>query len=174
MAAEYAEHGVKFVFVYTREAHPGELFPHHTSLEQKIEHARAMAQRDSMQRPMLVDDLEGTIHHAYGRLPNMAYIVGGGGKILYRASWTDAANLDLVLERVVDFRRQRREGSTLRSFHVEWLPSVSADRLTFVKVLRDTAGPRAVTEYIDAVADSMSEGLARPLREWWEGQQPAD
>lgn len=168
MAREYAAHGVSFIFVYTREAHPGELYPHHSSFAQKLEHARAMVRRDSMARPMLVDDLQGTLHHAYGRLPNMSYIVGGGGKILYRASWTEAENLRLVLDRIVGWRQAQREGTTLRPFHVEWQPSVAADRRGFVKVLLETAGPRAVTEYVEALDYTMGEGVARPLREWWE------
>jgi hypothetical protein len=31
---DYADR-VHFLFIYTREAHPGELIPHHTSFEQK-------------------------------------------------------------------------------------------------------------------------------------------
>ena len=167
MAREYAARGVSSIFVYTREAHPGELYPHHASFEQKLEHARAMIRRDSIERPMLVDDLEGTLHHAYGRLPNMCYIVGGGGKILYRASWTDAENLRLVLDRIVSGRQAQRDGATLRPYHVEWQPAVAADRLGFVRVLLETAGPRAVTEFIAAVDHTMGEGVARPLRLWW-------
>lgn len=168
MAAEYADAGVSFVFVYTREAHPGEHYPHLTSTEQKIRHARDMVERDGMTRPMLVDDLEGTVHHAYGRLPNMSCIVGGGGKVVYRAAWTDADNLRLALERTVGWRRQQREGAQLRPFYVEWQANVVADRLRFVQVLEKTAGPRAVTEYIDAVEESMGAGLAREMRAWWD------
>ena len=46
-----------------------------------------------------------------------------------------------------------------------------ADRQTFVEVLLETAGPRAVTEYIDAVAHSMSPQLAAPLQQWWDAQR---
>ncbi len=42
LAAEYAPRGYRFVFVYTREAHPGEHYPHHTSVEQKLAHARVL------------------------------------------------------------------------------------------------------------------------------------
>lgn len=170
MAAKYADHGVSFVFVYTREAHPGERYAHLASIEQKLAHARDMVARDGLSRPMLVDDLEGTLHRAYGRLPNMTYVIGGGGRLLYRASWTDADSLELVLERVVRQRAERRAGAAHRSFYAEWEPGVAADRLAFLESLLETVGPRAVTEFIDAVGHTQSEQAARPLRKWWEGQ----
>jgi hypothetical protein len=36
---------VQFVSVYVREAHPGENYPHHTSEEQKMRHARDWAEQ---------------------------------------------------------------------------------------------------------------------------------
>jgi hypothetical protein len=174
MARRYAEHGVSFVFVYTREAHPGERYGHVTSIEQKLRHARDMVERDGIQRPMLVDDLDGTIHRAYGTLPNMAYVIGGGGRLVYRASWTDADNLELVVSRLVQQRAERREGVVHRPYYAEWEPGVVADRDKFVQVLLETAGPRAVTEYIDAVEHSMSPQIARPLRDWWAARAEND
>ena len=98
MAAEYAEHDGQFLFVYTREAHPSDRYPGHTSFEQKKSVASEMAKQLGFARPMLVDDLEGTVHHAYGRLPNMTYIVNPGGTIIYRAAWTDPRTIRLALE----------------------------------------------------------------------------
>ena len=89
MAKEYASRGASFVFLYTRESHPGGKYPHHSTLEQKLSHARDMVVQWSIERTMLVDDLEGTVHRAYGALPNMTYIVGAGGRVQYRADWTD-------------------------------------------------------------------------------------
>ena len=62
---------VRSVFIYTREAHPGENYPHHTSMAQKRSHARAMKEALGFQRQMLIDDLEGTVHRRFGMLPNM-------------------------------------------------------------------------------------------------------
>ena len=36
MAEEYGPKGFSFVFLYTREAHPGENYPAHRSMEQKV------------------------------------------------------------------------------------------------------------------------------------------
>ena len=172
MAARYADDGVSSVFVYTREAHPGERYAHVTSIEEKLEHARDMVLRDGLKRPMLVDDLDGSLHHAYGRLPNMAYVIGGGGRVLYRASWTDAESLEGIVGRIVRQRGERRDGAVHRPFYAEWEPSVVADRQTFIEVLLKTVGPRAVTEFIDAVGHTQSEQAARPLRQWWEENAP--
>jgi hypothetical protein len=172
MAAKYADQGLSSIFVYTREAHPGERYAHLTNIQEKLQHARDMVARDNLQRPMLVDDLEGTLHHAYGRLPNMAYVIGGGGRVLYRASWADAESLEHVVDRIIRQRGERGEGVVHRPFFVEWEPSVVADRQTFIEVLLKTVGPRAVTEFIDAVSHTQSEQAARPLRQWWEAHAP--
>ena len=39
MAEQYAGQKVGSVFVYANEAHPGEYYPHLTSMEQKYRHA---------------------------------------------------------------------------------------------------------------------------------------
>ena len=53
MAADYGSRGVRFVFAYTHEAHPSDEWPHHESFEQKQDHARHMAARYAIERPML-------------------------------------------------------------------------------------------------------------------------
>jgi hypothetical protein len=173
MAQEFAPDGVSFVFVYTREAHPGDKYPCHASFEQKLAHARDMVARWGIKRPMLVDDLEGTVHHAYGRLPNMTYIVNAGGAILYRASWTDPRTIRMALEELVYERGRRREGKRLSPYYVEWLPQRVNDRQPFMEGLLKDVGPRAVEEFIAAVAHTQGEAAAKPMREWWAKKQVA-
>src|SRR5688572_31164991 len=36
LAERFAPRGIQFLFIYVREAHPGEHYPHHTSSEQKL------------------------------------------------------------------------------------------------------------------------------------------
>ena len=80
MAKAFADKGFTFVFVYVREAHPGENYPAHTSMEQKIAQAQAFREHCNIERPILVDDLSGTGHLLYSDLPNMTYLsdVEGG------------------------------------------------------------------------------------------------
>src|SRR5579862_2046994 len=90
LAADFADRGFASLFVYTREAHPGEHLPHHTTFEQKLTHARRLRDEQHMRRRILVDALDGPVHRAYGALPNMTWIVLRGGVIAYKAAWTDA------------------------------------------------------------------------------------
>jgi len=168
MAREFAPHGIQFVFLYTREAHPGENFPAHRSLEQKIENARDMILRCEIERPMLVDDLQGTVHDAYGRLPNMTYIVGAGGAILYRASWTDPVTIRIALERLIADAAERARQTTLTPYYLEWSPQRVNARLPFLENLLTIAGPRAVEEFIAGMAGAYGETQTAPLRRWWE------
>lgn len=39
---------LQFVFVYVREAHPGENYPHHTSYDQKMRQARDWVELDKI------------------------------------------------------------------------------------------------------------------------------
>jgi hypothetical protein len=64
----------------------------HRSIEQKLSHARIFKEQFKIQRPILVDGLVGTGHKLYGMLPNMTYLIGRGGKVLFRAEWTEPAH----------------------------------------------------------------------------------
>ena len=97
MAARYAHRSVRSVFLYTREAHPGEDYRHHTSMEDKRHHARAFQAEFGIKRQILLDDLEGSVHGAYGMLPNMTWIIGSGGVIHYKAAWTDSVDIEDAL-----------------------------------------------------------------------------
>ena len=167
MAEDYSDHGVSFAFVYTREAHPGERYPHHTSFEQKLAHARDMVARWGIRRKMLVDDLEGTVHRAYGTLPNMAYIIGAGGRILYRADWTDPRTIRIALEQVVYEREHRRAGARMTPYYQEWQPKQKNDRALFMEGLLQDAGPKAVEDFIAAVSHSQGDRAAATLQDWW-------
>lgn len=158
------------VFLYTREAHPGENFPHHISLEQKLTHAAAFATAYSLRRPMLVDDLDGPLHHAYGLLPNMTYIINPRGQIAFRSNWTDAHTVDAALEYLLREGENRREGVRSAPFYAEILGHRAIDRPAFMDGLLK-AGPKAVEEFIQATAATSGEMAARPLRDWLEQRQ---
>src|SRR5947209_20320661 len=110
MAKEYAPKGVKFIFVYVREAHPGENYAPHRTMEQKLAHARAFQDKYNIERPILVDDLAGSGHRLYGELPNMTYLVGRGGRILFRSDWTDPPTIEMMLNYSLNMRARRRQG----------------------------------------------------------------
>ena len=171
MAKELADHDVQFLFMYTREAHPSDRYPRHTTLEQKIGVAQTMAERLDFERPMLVDDLDGTLHHAYGRLPNMTYIVNRGGTILYRAAWTDPRTIQVALDQVVFERGERRAKKKLTPYYMEWMPQRRNDDVTFVQDLFELGGARPVEEYIAAM-DEVEGRTTKRIKEWWSRTRP--
>jgi hypothetical protein len=90
-----------FLVLYVREAHPGARAPEHRSLADKLAVAgRTLAEEPEERRTILVDDLEGTAHRVYGGLPNMIYVIGPSGTVVFRGAWNDPAVLARVLDRL--------------------------------------------------------------------------
>ena len=132
-----------------------------------MSHARAFAETYGLERPMLVDDLDGPLHHAYGLLPNMTYIINPRGQIAFRSNWTDAHTVQVAIDYLLREGENRREGVRSAPFYAELLGHRAIDRPAFMEGLYK-AGPKAVEEFIQASAASGGEAMARPLREWWE------
>jgi hypothetical protein len=82
----YSEFGDRahWFYLYVREAHPGERLPSHKSFGQKREQAEFFRQADGVPWPVLVDDLEGTIAHAYTKLPNAQFLIDAEGVVALR------------------------------------------------------------------------------------------
>jgi thiol-disulfide isomerase/thioredoxin len=103
---------VRFVMVNVREAHPGAAFRQPANLEEKTAHARRLRALHGFDFEVAVDDADGTLHRALGPKPNSAYVVGGDGRILFRAHWAnDTAALESALNAIVAGRPPRRTRS---------------------------------------------------------------
>ena len=70
---KYRGDNVEFLFVYVREAHPGEDLPAHESIDDKFRAAQMLRDEEELKMPVLVDDLRGSVHRKYGKLPNPSY-----------------------------------------------------------------------------------------------------
>lgn len=145
LADRYRDRAVRSVFVYTREAHPGENYRHHRSMDDKRANARAFVAHSNVRRPMLLDDLAGSAHRAYGSLPNMTWIVGRGGFIHYKSAWTAAADVADALEAVLDFQTNRAKERWV-PFYSERSAWSTRDAVGFRRGL-ERAGPQAVADY---------------------------
>jgi hypothetical protein len=157
MARKYANEGCVFVFLYSREAHPGENFPAHRSMEQKLAHARAFKERFQIERPILVDDLVGTGHKLYGMVPNMTYIIGRGGKILFRADWTDPPTIEWAVQYIQNSRARRRDGFHMAPFYAE-IVGYRWNNPAKVREGLARAGPKAVEDYERAMLRRQKQG----------------
>jgi len=149
IADRYGQDGVGSIFLYTHEAHPGENYPHHTSMEQKFRHARALRDKLGVTRPILVDGLDGACHRAYGTMPNMTWIFTRSGTPVYKADWTDANSVENAVVYFLDVVDRRRGGERLAPFQVERLDYRNSDPEAFRKGL-ERNGPKAVREFYEA------------------------
>jgi len=96
LIAQYPD--VEFLVVYVREAHPGSRVGPHKDMKEKIEVAKRTKNEYGDDRTMLVDNLKGEMHQAYGAFPNMVYVVDPKGTVVYRCDWTYAHLIERVLQ----------------------------------------------------------------------------
>jgi hypothetical protein len=80
---------VRFVVVNVREAHPGEHTPQPATIEAKTAHASHLREHHRMDFEVAVDDVDGTVHRAFGTRPSSAYLIDPAGTIVFRAHWSN-------------------------------------------------------------------------------------
>ena len=113
IASKFAGQQVGSIFLYTNEAHPGEYYPHHTSFAQKLEHAASLRDVLHVERPILVDALDGACHLYFGSMPNMTWIFNKSGAPIYKSDWTDANSVENALVYFLDVVQRRRSRERL-------------------------------------------------------------
>lgn len=146
LADRVAAQGVGSIFLYTHEAHPGENYPHHTSMEQKLRHAQALRDVLKVTRPILVDALDGACHRTYGSMPNMTWIFSRSGSPIYKSDWTDTRSVANAIDYFLDVVERRRNQERLAPFRVERLDYRIQDQAAFYQGLARN-GPKAVEEF---------------------------
>lgn len=148
LAKRYQDRTVRSIFIYTREAHPGERVRHHKTLQDKRERARLFQGEFNVERQIFLDDLDGTAHSVYGMLPNMTWILGKGGLVEYRAGWTIPSDIELAINHSL-------EAQSLRAQRSMMLPCYTERRLWQVKdeeLFREGLernGPQAVSDFFN-------------------------
>ena len=98
---------IEFLFVYVREAHPGEVIPAHQSMREKIEAARLLRDEEDMHMPVIVDDLRGSIHRKYSKLPNPAFLIDKSGRVAFLSLWSKPAGLGQAIQELLDAQEER-------------------------------------------------------------------
>lgn len=146
LAERYRNSGVSSIFLYTHEAHPGEHYPHLTSMEQKFSHARDLRDVLGVKRLILVDSLNGACHRAYGSMPNMTWIFNRSGVPIYKSNWTDHLSLENAIQYFLQVADRRSRDERLAPFRVDRLDFRNVDRDAFYQGL-ERNGPRAATEF---------------------------
>ncbi|HXZ80535.1 MAG TPA: deiodinase-like protein [Terriglobales bacterium] len=93
---------VAFLFVYIREAHPGERLPAHQSFKEKVRAAELFREEEEVDIPIVVDTLHGRIHRMYGKAANPTYLIDRSGHVAFRCLWTQADIIADALEELLD------------------------------------------------------------------------
>jgi peroxiredoxin len=107
LADDYSGEDVQFLFCYVREAHPGEGLAAHHSIDDKVRAAELFRDEEEVEMPILIDDLKGTIHKKYGKLPNSTFIIDKSGRIAFRCLWTRPGVIEDALEELIDLQQER-------------------------------------------------------------------
>ena len=90
-----------------------------------------------------MDDLTGTVHRAYGEMPNMVYIVDKQGKIVYKAMWTDHFEIEPALENLVMAEEMAGKGVRVRAAYTEKMGFVVGYGQDVRERVLNRAGPKA-------------------------------
>jgi len=97
---------VEFFFVYTREAHPGDKLGAHPSYEEKVKAAELLRDAESVEIPIIVDEVNGNIHRKYGKLPNPTFIIDKSGRIAFRSLATRASVINAALDELLEVQQE--------------------------------------------------------------------
>lgn len=101
---------VSSVVFYVREAHPGSEITAHADQDAKMSRARQLRDVDGEGRKILIDDMQGGAHQAFGSYPNAVFIINKNGCVVYRSAWNNPAATRRVLRRLIAGKSVRAEG----------------------------------------------------------------
>lgn len=148
LARKYAA-DVDFYVIYSREAHPGQNYPAHRSFEQKLSNAADARREEGIERTVLVDDPDGSMHRAYDAMPNSAYVIGTDGVVAHRADWTDPGAIDDALADLLD-ADGRGDAVSPTSLKENFEPPSESAFVELYRVLR-RAGPGSMRDFLAAM-----------------------
>jgi hypothetical protein len=84
--------------VVVRQAHPGPGAPAHRNIDDKLRDAERYRAIEGVPWPVLVDDLDGTVHRTYGGLPDPTYLIDADGRVAFYGMVTHAPTLHRAIE----------------------------------------------------------------------------
>jgi peroxiredoxin len=146
LQTEFIERGVSFLLLYTRESHPAENYPAHSSFEQKLAYARDLQRLENVQVPIVVDHLDGRIHRAYGVWPNALFVIHKDGRIIFRSNMANHRELREFLEDLLSGEKAQANGKITHLQYSERVLAHEADQATHRRVY-ERAGPKAFEDY---------------------------
>jgi peroxiredoxin len=139
---------IDFFLVYVRESHPGENYPHHSSFEQKLHHARELKRLEKPAFPILVDGLDGHIHRSYGVWPVSLFVIHKDGRLVFRSTIAQPYQLRNFLTELAACDRHAREHPTAVRYdcYTECIVGHAVNEPEHHRVY-NLAGPKAFEDY---------------------------
>ncbi len=139
---------INFYLTYVRESHPGENYPHHSSLEQKARHARDLQRLEKPAFPILIDSLDGHIHRSYGMWPVSLFVIHKNGLLVFRSTICQPYQLRNFLTELVECDRHEREhpDAVRYSCYTEMIVGHPINEAEHYRVY-NLAGPKAFADY---------------------------
>jgi glutathione peroxidase-family protein len=150
---EYNGEDVQFLFVYVREAHPGNDLPAHESMDDKIAAAELLREEEDVEMPILVDDLKGTIHKRYGKWPNATYIIDKSGRVAFRSLWSRPRQIEAALDELLERQQERDVEHAIVNGGEDTSMPVARSMLHTHRAL-ERGGDKAIEEFQNALGVS--------------------
>ena len=130
-----------FAFIYTREAHPGERIEQPSTMAAKREHARLLTELYGVDWPVLVDDLDGTVHRLLDTKQNSVHILDSDGTTLFCALFAGDPAVPKAIAAISQGQRGKTQGRLVGPMR----------SIGFIEETLRRAGPRAYSDVIKAV-----------------------
>ncbi len=84
--------------MFLRQAHPGEERHAYQSYDEKLEGAREYEALESIPWPVLVDDLDGTVHRRYSQeMADPVFLLDRDMNVAFYGLWTHVPTLDVAI-----------------------------------------------------------------------------
>lgn len=150
---------IEFLFVYVREAHPGEQVPAHHSAAEKVRAATLLRDEEQVAMPILVDHVGGSIHRRYSKLPSPAFLIDRSGHVSFRSMWSNPGQLSSAIDELLELQRERRVDHVVVRGGQDLSMPVSYTKLYSYRAL-ERGGEASVNDFLAAMGRSLREPLA--------------
>lgn len=105
---------INIALVYVREAHPGEHYPQPCKIDEKRRHAQDFKKNYAINFPVIIDELDGSLHKILDVKPNSAHIIDATGNILFQSLWAgDIKSIQDAVEQLANHLAVRRNSESM-------------------------------------------------------------
>ncbi len=101
---------INIALVYVREAHPGEHYPQPCNIDEKRRHAQDFKENYLIDFPVIIDEIDGSLHKILDVKPNSAHIIDAAGNILFQSLWAgDTKSIQDAVEQLANHLAVKRK-----------------------------------------------------------------